>query len=186
MQLQPFTVAAAAQISAWATSRDEVFKWCSRTEAPAPAAIIVAWSEPADVASYVLVDDDGALVAYGELWIDDDEHEVELARLIVAPWLRGRGIGRRFVTMLTEEARRHHRFVALRVHPDNEPAQRCYAAAGFERATASEEGEWNRGQPVGFVWMVRRPEPAGNPQPADVRASRSCGTSGRGTRRSPP
>jgi ribosomal protein S18 acetylase RimI-like enzyme len=155
LQLQPFTSAAAAQISSWATSRDEVFAWCSRTEAPVPAAVIVAWSEPADVDAFVLVVD-GEPIAYGELWIDDDEQEVELARLLVAPQLRGRGIGRRFVAMLTDEARRHHRLVALRVHPDNESAQRCYAAAGFERVTASEEEEWNRGQPIPFVWMVRR------------------------------
>jgi ribosomal protein S18 acetylase RimI-like enzyme len=157
LQLQPFTSAAAAQISSWATSRDEVFAWCSHTEAPVPEAVIVAWSEPPDVDAYVLVDDAGELVAYGELWIDNDEREVELARLIVAPQRRSRGIGRRLVAMLTDEARRHHRFVALRVHPDNEPARRCYAAAGFERATAEKESEWNRGQPIGFVWMLRRP-----------------------------
>jgi ribosomal protein S18 acetylase RimI-like enzyme len=133
-----------------------VFAWCSRTEAPVPAEVIAGWSEPQDVDAYVLVDDDGEPVAYGELWIDDDEHEVELARLIVAPPSRGRGVGRRLVARLTELALRRHPFVALRVHTDNEVARRCYAAAGFERATAGEEDEWNRGQPVAFVWMVWR------------------------------
>jgi hypothetical protein len=92
MGLQPFNNAAAALVSSWSTSPDEVFAWCSRTEAPVPA----------------------------------------------------------------ELALRRHPFVALRVHPDNAVARRCYAAAGFERATPSEEDEWNRGQPVAFVWMVWR------------------------------
>jgi ribosomal-protein-alanine N-acetyltransferase len=156
LQLQPFHSAAAEQISTWARSRAEVLAWCSRAEAPVPAAVIAGWSEPADIDAYLLVDDDGEHVAYGELWIDDDEHEVELARLIVAPALRGRGVGRRLVAMLTELALRRHPFVALRVHPGNEAARRCYAAAGFERATAREEDEWNHGQPVAFVWMVLR------------------------------
>lgn len=40
------------------------------------------------------------LVAYGELWVDDEEAGVELARLIVAPGERGQGLGRRLATML--------------------------------------------------------------------------------------
>jgi ribosomal protein S18 acetylase RimI-like enzyme len=156
MELQTLNSAAAALVSSWSTSPDEVFAWCSRTEAPVPAEVIAGWSEPADVDAYMLVDDEGEPVAYGELWTDDDEHEVELARLIVAPALRGRGVGRQLVARLTELALRRHPFVALRVHPDNAVARRCYAAAGFERATPSEEDEWNRGQPVAFAWMVWR------------------------------
>jgi RimJ/RimL family protein N-acetyltransferase len=47
--------------------------------------------------------------------------------------------------LLTERARRHHSFVAMRVHPDNAAARRCYAAAGFRRATTTEESQWNHG-----------------------------------------
>ena len=58
--------------------------------------------------------------------------------------------------MLSELAGRRHPFVALRVHPGNEAARRCYAAAGFARVTPGEEAEWNRGQPIAFMWMVLR------------------------------
>jgi predicted GNAT family N-acyltransferase len=41
---------------------------------------------------------DGRLVAYGELWTDDDAAETELARLIVDPGERGQGLGRHLAT----------------------------------------------------------------------------------------
>ncbi len=44
-----------------------------------------------------MVATDGRLVGYGELWLDAEENEVKLARLIVAPELRGRGLGQRLV-----------------------------------------------------------------------------------------
>lgn len=72
-------------------------------------------------------------MADGELWVDDDEQEVELARLIVAPAHRGQGVGRRIVTGLVEHAHRIHPTAFLRVRPENEAARRCYAAAGFAR-----------------------------------------------------
>jgi RimJ/RimL family protein N-acetyltransferase len=41
----------------------------------------------------------------------------------------------------------------LRVEPDNEPALRCYAAAGFVRASPDEEAAFNIAQPADYVWM---------------------------------
>ena len=46
--------------------------------------------------------------------------------------------------------------VTLRVHSRNDVAIRCYHAAGFERVSAAEEIEWNKGQPVVYVWMAHR------------------------------
>jgi len=56
---------------------------------------------PATVAGLGRADDvlarmlavDGPPVAHGELWIDDVEQEVELARLLVDPALRGQRLG---------------------------------------------------------------------------------------------
>ena len=87
---------------------------------------------------------DGSVVAYGEIWEDEDEDEAELARLIVDPAHRGRGVGRELVRALVGEARRlGWSDVWLRVDPDNEPALRAYAAAGFVRTTAAEEATFN-------------------------------------------
>ena len=155
MDLKSFAPDAAPQISTWAQTADEVLAWCSRFEAPVPADVIAAWSTPDDIEAFLLEENDD-VVAYGELWVDDEEEEVELARLIVDPEHRGRGVGRQFVAELAELALQRYPLAVMRVHPDNAAAQRSYAAAGFERVSDAEEAEWNQGQPLAYVWMVRR------------------------------
>ena len=93
------------------------------------------------------------LAAYGELWVDDDEAEVELARLIVDPAERRQGLGQSLATGLAELARSRYPQVFLRVHPDNIAARRCYAAAGFEPVEPDQATAWNAGQPVDYVWL---------------------------------
>ena len=44
---------------------------------------VLAWWNTADVEPWVMVDAAGDLVGYGEIWVDAEEDEVELARLIV-------------------------------------------------------------------------------------------------------
>jgi len=109
----------------------------------------------------MVVEVGGLPIGYGEIWEDPDEHEAELARLIVDPVVRGRGIGRRMARLLLEEARRRGwAAVWLRVVPGNEPALAAYRAAGFERASPDEERSFNAGQPVSYRWL--RPRPTGS------------------------
>ncbi len=61
------------------------------------------WHAEAGVHPYVLADGDP--VAYGEVWEDREEDEAELARVIVAPPMRGRGVGRTLIASLAGEAR---------------------------------------------------------------------------------
>lgn len=104
----------------------------------------------------------GAAVGYGEVWEDDEENEAEIARLIVDPAVRGRGIGRALVSELLAAARgRGWDDVWLRVVPENEPALRAYAAAGFTPASAEEQAAFNVGQPVAYVWL-RAPSSQGH------------------------
>jgi ribosomal protein S18 acetylase RimI-like enzyme len=94
------------------------------------------------------------VVGYGEVWVDREEDEAELARLVIAPALRGQGLGRALTRALADEAhRRGFADVWLRVVPDNAPARRAYLMAGFERATAEEEAAFNTGQRRTYVWM---------------------------------
>jgi hypothetical protein len=44
--------------------------------------------------------------------------------------------------------------VFLRVRPDNAPALRCYAAAGFARVPAADEAAFNQGQPGPYAWLA--------------------------------
>ena len=96
----------------------------------------------------------GRLVGYGELWEDRDLEEAELARLVIAPAFRGKGHGRALTRALADEAhRRGFAEIWLRVVPENAVARRAYEAAGFARATADQEAEFNVGQRRSYVWM---------------------------------
>lgn len=130
-------------------------QWCASDVYPVTAAQVVGWWRTADVDPFLAVAGDGAVpVAYGELWLDADEEEVELARLIVAPTMRGRGVGRRLVAALVEKAGLTGlRAVILRVTPGNTAALHCYRAAGFRELDEDRNAEWNKGQLSTYTWM---------------------------------
>jgi RimJ/RimL family protein N-acetyltransferase len=155
--LVAFDPAHAPTVASWAVGDDVVRAWCALEGDAVPADVVAGWSKADDVEAFVYGDPGDAPVAYGELWLDDEEGEVELARLLVAPERRGRGVGRALVTALVEQARRAHPelpAVILRVRPENEQAIRAYAAAGFVAVPADEQAEWNRGQRFDYHWMV--------------------------------
>jgi ribosomal protein S18 acetylase RimI-like enzyme len=94
---------------------------------------------------YVVMHDDGAVVAYGMLrgWSD---YAVPSLGIAVDPRSRGAGVGRMLMEHLHDEARRHGAAqVRLKVYPDNLPARRLYERLGYEF-----EGEED-GQLVGLI-----------------------------------
>lgn len=149
MEVRSFEMEIAPIVARWPTSAAESIAWCS--EPDVVAATFGAWVAGPGVEAYAAFVGDTP-VAYGELWVDDAE--VELAHLIVAPGERGAGVGRRFVRALADTAAQRRSMVALRVAAENEPAIRCYAAAGFTRAAPDDEAAWNTGQPRPYVWMI--------------------------------
>jgi len=157
VDLQPFDVARAELVASWAVGDEVVRAWCAVEGDRVPAEVVAGWSRADDVEAYLLTDDAGDPCAYGELWLDDEEGEVELARLLVAPERRGSGVGRALTQALTRRARRTHPelpAVILRVRPENEQAIRCYVAAGFVDVPAEEQATWNEGQRFAYHWMV--------------------------------
>ena len=152
LRLRPFPADLAGVVSGWATTAEEALLWCGHAAAPVPAVQIGAWAREEGVEPFGLYRGE-RLVGYGELWVDDHEAEVELARLIVDPAERGRGLGRRLATRLSGLARSRYPRVFLRVHPDNAAARRCYAAAGFEPVAPEQAAAWNAGQPVDYIWL---------------------------------
>lgn len=159
MPLHPFDPDEAALVAGWAAGDAEVVRaWISIESDAVPADVVAGWSEADDVESFLFtMDDGGSYVAYGELWLDDEEGEVELARLLVAPEHRGRGVGRVLVRELVDRARSTHPElpdVILRVQPDNARAIRAYRAAGFVDVPEKEQATWNEGQRHVYHWMV--------------------------------
>ncbi|HEX5012680.1 MAG TPA: GNAT family N-acetyltransferase [Candidatus Limnocylindrales bacterium] len=159
LRLRAFDALDGNAVLRWVTSDDEAADWASLPARPASSDIFRRWHAEDGVRPFIL-EADGRAAAYGEIWEDPDEDEAELARLIVDPALRGRGVGRRLAQALLDEARRLGWVnVWLRVVPDNAPALRTYAAAGFARATPDEEAAFNVGQPVALVWLRASPPP---------------------------
>ena len=133
-------------------SADEAAAWADTDRLPT-LEDLARWHAEPDVYPFVWHEGE-AVVGYGEVWEDREEDEAELARLIVAPGLRGRGRGRGLTRALAGEAhRRGFQAVWLRVVPDNAAARRAYEAAGFVRATPEQEAAFNVGQPRAYVWM---------------------------------
>ncbi|WP_431962936.1 GNAT family N-acetyltransferase [Actinacidiphila sp. bgisy160] len=143
----------ARAVAGWTATAREVALWCGRQEHPVPDEVVAGWRDAEDVEAYLLYDG-RELVGYGELWLDAEGDEVELARVIVAPSARGRGVGRRLIAELTARARLTGLAeVFLRVHPDNAGALRCHLGAGFLPVPAEQAAEWNVPQPVAYVWL---------------------------------
>ncbi|MEU6082999.1 GNAT family N-acetyltransferase [Streptomyces sp. NPDC047108] len=153
MDLLPFAPAHAEAVASWPASSTEVTLWCGRSEFPVSEQTISGWQQDDDVQAHVLVEGD-QLLGYGELWLDAEEDEVELARIIIAPGARGKGLGRVLVGHLAERALgTGFADVFLRVHPDNDRALRCYLGAGFVRVDPGLAADWNAAQPVDYVWL---------------------------------
>ena len=105
----------------------------------------------------------------------------ELARILVDPALRRRGIGRRLTALLGERARAAGFVdVWLRVVPDNEPALAAYRAAGFVAGVAGGRGELQRRPTL----RVRLDEARRRLRASDTNASLEV-TNGRGMGRRP-
>jgi ribosomal protein S18 acetylase RimI-like enzyme len=153
IRLVEFEERYADAVIGWMRSSREAAEWASLAPADVDRRVFSRWHAEAGVVPCMGVVGDAAC-AYGEVWEDHDEGEAELARIIVAPHRRGRGIGRQFVSLLVDEGeRRGFSEIWLRVAPENAPAIACYAAAGFVRATAEQEAEFNTGQPRIYEWM---------------------------------
>ncbi len=98
-RLEAFDPDHAATVLSWAGSTEEREAWASIVGASPDPSIFERWHAEAGVHPFELWVD-GALVGYGEVWEDPDEGEAELARIIVNPRRRGRGLGRRLATLL--------------------------------------------------------------------------------------
>jgi ribosomal protein S18 acetylase RimI-like enzyme len=145
----------AVTVAGWSRSSEESRQWCSVEQHPFPPDRVRRWWAEADVRPFLLVADGYvAPVGYGEVWVDDAEDEVELARLIIDPARRRSGLGRQLVTQLLVVARATGMGACqLRVSPDNAAALGLYRSVGFADVDPDRTAEWNRGQPASYVWF---------------------------------
>lgn len=151
--LVPALSEVAGRVMTWALSSQYSRAWVDPSlDAEAN---LQSWALLDGAAPYVLVDGD-VPVAYGEVWLDAEEDEAELAHLVVDPARRRRGWGRELVLRLAELAACAATHVVLRVEPDNTLAQRVYQGCGFRLLPTQDQDAFNAGQPRRYVWMRRR------------------------------
>jgi ribosomal protein S18 acetylase RimI-like enzyme len=144
----------------WIGSADELEAWASSRDFPPRQGLLREWHRDPEVHPFLLFAGD-RVCGYGEVWEDRDENEAELARIVVAPEERSRGVGRQLVRLLTARATAvGFHDVWMRVVPWNAAALASYAAAGFVRASPEEEARFNRGQPYEYVWLRDAKSPA--------------------------
>jgi [ribosomal protein S18]-alanine N-acetyltransferase len=110
----------------------------------------LSWLEASEQRMWIL-DSEVGPVGYGEVWVDEDGADTELAHLVIAPNHRGHGFGRILVELLYDEASYcGFPWVYMRVHPDNHRALACYRRAGFE-VMEQISADW----PTEYVWVRR-------------------------------
>src|SRR5215217_9695115 len=102
--LREFRASDAREVARWPSSLDEVRR-CAGSDPgwPVDVSVFGRWHADPDVRPYIICDGE-ELIGYGEVWIDEPEQEVELARIIVSQDQRGRGVGRRLVRLLLDRA----------------------------------------------------------------------------------
>jgi ribosomal protein S18 acetylase RimI-like enzyme len=90
------------------------------------------WLDAKDQHGYVLIKNE-KVIAYGEIWVDDDENDLELAHIIVHPDYRNKGIGKTFIQLLLNQcSEMTYPWIYMRMVPENEKAMNCYKGVGFE------------------------------------------------------
>ncbi|NJO82316.1 MAG: GNAT family N-acetyltransferase [Blastochloris sp.] len=154
LQLRRFAPHDMAALISWPQSLTEVQWWAGpQTPWPLTPVMIQRWHTDPDARPYVLHRGE-ALLGYGELWVDAEEQEVELARVIVAPTQRGKGFGVALVGQLLAEAgRTAYPRTFVRVVPENRVAIACYLRAGFTPVSPADQRAFNRGQLIEYLWM---------------------------------
>jgi ribosomal protein S18 acetylase RimI-like enzyme len=131
--LREATAADIERLMQWFPSKDDVVIWGGPTfRHPFTRQSFfedVCWDR---MATFCLRDSASEHVGFGQLY--DRDGRIHLARLVVRPDMRGRGVGRRLIEMLME--------AGLAIFPGNEyslfvfreniPAYECYRSLGFE------------------------------------------------------
>ncbi|WP_335869020.1 GNAT family N-acetyltransferase [Bacillus sp. 2205SS5-2] len=90
-----------------------------------------SWFDSQDQVGFMLLEKNKP-VAYGEIWVDEEEQDLELAHLVVDPCFRNKGVGKKLVQFLLQECASYsYPTIYMRVTPENDRALSCYLGVGF-------------------------------------------------------
>lgn len=132
--LRPATLRDLQIVTSWVRSAAECTLWAGwRVRYPIDVPALAASIDFAHQGGLILTEAQ-AVIAFGQI-VPKAAGRAHLARLIVEPSSRGRGVGRRLVTGLLDRARiEGHTRSSLNVDPANAVAIRLYERLGFVEA----------------------------------------------------
>ncbi|WP_431843251.1 GNAT family N-acetyltransferase [Calidifontibacter indicus] len=149
---EPASPDAAGAVMAWALSSSFSRRWVDTSRDA--EANLAEWASLDGAVSYLLRVH-GVPVAYGEVWLDGQGSEAEVAHIVVDPAHRGEGWGRELTLRLAEYASSLATDLVLRVDPENIHAQHVYRRCGFQPMSVDDQKLFNAGQPHEYLWMRR-------------------------------
>jgi ribosomal protein S18 acetylase RimI-like enzyme len=121
-------------IASWIPNAKACLHWAGpRIQLPFTGAQLKERLAVPDTESFTLTDGSPVTLGFGQLWLRDGD-AARLMRLIVAPPLRGLGVGRELCRLLILHAAEviGAPAVTLAVYRDNAPALGLYESLGFE------------------------------------------------------
>lgn len=154
LSLIRFCPSDAATTLSWIADAKDAASWAGVVDGRLDTSCFARWHTDPDVHAWVLVRE-GEPVGYGEVWAGFASDAVELARVLISPAHRGRGLGRILLDKLCETTPAQVKAAFLRVRPDNDPAIRCYEGARFQHVSPEQRARYNDGQPVDYLWLSR-------------------------------
>lgn len=151
MRRRDATTADLEVVASWICSQCECELWAgSGVRFPPEPDALAVQIDLANAASICLFEEQG-LAAFGQLLFRTPKR-VHLARVIVRPDVRGRGIGRSLVQeLLSRAAESGSLLVTLNVYRDNAAAIALYGDLGFRRAERLEDDP-----PSSGTWFMTR------------------------------
>jgi RimJ/RimL family protein N-acetyltransferase len=130
-EMRPFALSEAERVASWAASPIDVRHVAPENLYPLSAADLASWIVESNFAFTLRCE--GDLVAYGDLIEDEVAGDMEVGHLLVAPDMRGQGMGQALLSRLCAfaAASRPHDEIWFRVGHGNAPAAACARAIGF-------------------------------------------------------
>jgi len=130
-------------LASWIPNAKACLHWAGpRIQLPFTGADLQQQLTVADTVSFTLTDGTPVALGFGQLWLRDGD-AARLMRIIVAPPLRGLGVGRELCRLLILHAFDviGARAVTLAVYRDNAAALAFYQSLGFEAVDSRSTAE---------------------------------------------
>lgn len=160
ISFRPFRPADGDALVSWAPSADELLQWSGpHFSFPLDEKQLETYAATADKDRHLISgvkSETNSVVAHAELNLLSEHDVGQIRRVAVAPEMRGRGVGLTLMQWLVSFAFNELQLnrLELVVFSFNDPARRCYAAAGFREEGRAREARRASGGYWDLIYMA--------------------------------